>query len=161
MGLKVAVNAFKWGIEHSLMMTQLTATPIFWKLASFSARDCKSIIRLMQPMKTNCVACPGQVMLQMIKLISCLWRLKNITFKALHPHSPLFAKDAVKRSESQSFWKVFCHTLWLYQLFHLQLFENGEIQKINIHTYTVVCVWEFTPGWPGSRFLLPFLSPLS
>ena len=23
---------------------------------------------------------------------------------------------------------------------------------------TVVCIWEFTLGWPGSRFLLPFLS---
>ena len=29
------------------------------------------------------------------------------------------------------------------------------------HRRTVVCIWEFTPGWPGSRFLLPFLSPLN
>ena len=33
MSLKVAVNAFKWGIDHTFMLTQLTATPIFQRLA--------------------------------------------------------------------------------------------------------------------------------
>ena len=32
--LKVTVNAFKWGIDHTFMLTQLIATPIFWKLAN-------------------------------------------------------------------------------------------------------------------------------
>ena len=27
-------------------------------------------------------------------------------------------------------------------------------------SFTVMCIWEFTPEWPGSGFLLPFLSPL-
>ena len=41
--------------------------------------------------------------------------------------------------------------------FRLTIFIGRHIGKVN----TVVCVWEFMPGWPGSRFLLPFLSPLS
>ena len=42
MSLKVAVNAFKWGIDHTFMLTQLTATPIFWKLANHQFL-CKSL----------------------------------------------------------------------------------------------------------------------
>ena len=34
-------------------------------------------------------------------------------------------------------------------------------QLVFADTYTVLSDWNWTPGWPGSRFLLPFLSPLS
>ena len=43
------------------------------------------------------------------------------------------------------------HMVFEWPLTLLRAFQRG----------TVMCIWEFTPGLPGSRFLLPFLSPLS